>query len=257
MLFGHEDKVELFKNLAKSGKLGHAYLFFGDHGVGKRTFAEMFARFLEYGSFELSSSLLLDAAVFAPDEKGIISIGAMRSVKKFLFQKPFHSPRRIAIIDESEKLTDEAGSTLLKIVEEPPHHALLFFIARQEEALFPPLLSRLIKVYFSRLSRSALFGVLVSNYGISKDEARKISKKSFGRVGRALEFLEPPKKEENADVLEERLEEKILGLWEKSVLENSRALLWLLDREMLANRYNLNPNIQLKAARHILFENKL
>lgn len=252
MFFGHEDKIELFKNLAKSGRLGHAYLLFGDGGVGKRTFAEMFARFLETGLFELSPQPLLDAVVVAPNEKGILSIDAMRDVKKFLFQKPFRSQKRAVIIDEAEELTGEAGGALLKIVEEPPAHSLIFFIARQGESLFPPLLSRLTRVYFSRLSRPALFDILVSNYNVSQDKARKISKLSFGRIGRAIKLLNSADKNGESETLETQLEDKILSLWDGGVYKNSRALSWLLNRELLANRFNLNQNIQTRAARYII-----
>lgn len=256
MLFGHEDKVEFFKNLAKWGKLGHAYFLFGDSGVGKRTLAEMFAGFLEVGLFELSPGPLLDVTIFSPNEKGTLSIDVMRDVKKFLFQKPFRSLRRTVIIDEAEKLTGEAASALLKIVEEPPVHSLIFFIARQEESLFPPLLSRLTKVYFSRLSRSTLFNILVSDYNVPHDKARDISKMSFGRIGRAIELLNPTGKNKEDETFEDQLEEKILGLWGGDVYKNSRALSWLLNRELLVNRYNLNPNIQSRAVRYIISGNK-
>lgn len=249
MLFGHSDKIKVFKELVDGGYLSHAYLFFGDAQIGKSHFAKLLAYYLEFGKFEEVSDLLIDAAWFLPDEKGTIGIGAVRDVKKFLWQTPLRSPRRLAVIDGAEALTPEAQSALLKIVEEPPPHALLIFIAHDLQVLFPPLLSRLSKIYFPRLSKKEVEEILVGHYKVSVANAKAVALRSFGRMGRALKLLERSGKEA-ADGLEAELEQKIIDLRGRDIFKNSKKLVWLLDREMLLKRFNLNQNLQRKAVEY-------
>jgi len=170
MVFGCESIMNDFRSSADSGKLGHSYLFFGDKGVGKRMFAASLANFLETGDFRFGdkNKTLIDSRFFIPDEKGIISIDVAREIKKFLSERPFVSSKKTAIIDDSHCLTSEAQSSLLKVVEEPPAHALIVFIAGSAEVLFPPLLSRLSKIYFPRMPSPELEKILTEQFGIHK-----------------------------------------------------------------------------------------
>lgn len=251
MLLGHEDKIEVFKSLVKNQKLGHAYLFFGDNQIGKFTFAKSLAYFLEYGEFGVFNKPLIDSQEISPDlEKNTIGIDAVRQIKRFLYQKPFSSQKRTTIIDQAQALTPEAQAGLLKIVEEPPSNALIIIIAQDPLALLPPLLSRLRKVYFRRLSSELIEKNLQEHYKISKERARKIANLSFGRMGRAIDLLKGEEDMGNEDI-EYELEKRILDL-RKNLIKNSHALSWLLEREMLVKRYNLNKNLQQKAINVIL-----
>ncbi|MGC9603350.1 MAG: AAA family ATPase [Minisyncoccia bacterium] len=250
-LFGHEERTRAFQKLIRENKLGQAYLFYGDRGVGKGTFARLLAYALENGKFEVATEPLLDASfVLKGEEKNSIGIEKILEVRKFLWQKPLKSPRRLAVIDNAEELTPEAQGALLKIVEEPPEHALLIFVAHDPQVLIPPLLSRFAKVYFPRLSKNEVAKILKEKYGESEKKARDIAAASFGRIGYALELLKLDPKGE--DDLEDFLERSILKLWRENLEKNASLLSWLLDRETLVKRYNLNMNLQRKAAEEML-----
>src|SRR6266853_5457053 len=94
---GHEHLVELFQRTVARGRLAHAYLFVGPHGVGKRLFAREFARALlcespPPGSVltacdQCASCLLVTAgthpdlfSVQRPEEKNELPIGVMREL---------------------------------------------------------------------------------------------------------------------------------------------------------------------------------
>lgn len=247
MLLGHENKVTIFKKLAEENNLSHAYLFFGDQQIGKFLFAKSLAYFLEFGKFEISEELLIDAHILSANEKNIIGIEEIRNLKGFLWQTPLRSKKRTVIINDAEKLTPEAQSALLKIVEEPPSHALLIFIAAQTQMLFPPLLSRLIKVYFPRHSRARIKEILAEHFNLESVKAQKIADASFGRLGRALNALNGQEKNFHDPEIETILEEKILALAKRNLIKNSENLSRLLERQILLKRYNLNPALQAKA----------
>lgn len=248
MLLGHESKEEDFKNAVISGALGHAYLFFGDAHIGKCTFAKSFANFLENGSFCVPFEPLIDTRVFSKNEKGTISIDEMRGLKKFLSQHPFKSPRKIAIVDNAENLTEEAQASLLKIVEEPPVSSLVIFIAPSDDILFRPLISRLSKVYFSRVSTDTVERGLTMLYNVDTRIAKEAALHSFGRMGlaviRALGEETHTKEEKN---VADEIEERILSYYVQNSFGESKTLEALIKKETVCRRFNLNPSLQKKA----------
>ncbi|MEK7555275.1 MAG: hypothetical protein AAB516_00410 [Patescibacteria group bacterium] len=193
-MVGHEDLIKDFKKLTDNSKLSHAYLFFGESQVGKFFFARHLANFLENKIFSPPLSFLSETIIISSDNegdhKGSIGIDAVRSLKHFLYQKPVVSKRRTAIIRDAENLTADAQNAVLKILEEPPTQSLIIFTADNYENLFPPVLSRLQKIYFPRVSSVKIEEFLTSKYKISSEKAKKISAESFGRPGRAIDLLE-------------------------------------------------------------------
>lgn len=250
MLFGHSDKVGIFKRLVNKGNLSHAYLFYGDPQIGKFHFSKLLAFFLEYGKFELLDTYLIDTKIFLPNENNVIGIETVREIKRFLSHKPFNSPRRLAILNDTHALTREAESSMLKIVEEPPQSAMIIFIAHDLQVLFAPLLSRLVRVYFSRFSKDAIKEILFKNYKVSMDRSLKIAEQSFGRIGRALDLLEVKKGISDENDLGADIGAAIVDLYSRDVRTHSGLLAKLLDRETKISRFNLNANLQRKAIQY-------
>lgn len=71
-----------------------------------------------------------------------IGIEIIRDMQKGIFFKPFKGEKKIIIIKQAEKLTQEAQNALLKILEEPPLHTFFFLSATAEQAFLPTILSR-------------------------------------------------------------------------------------------------------------------
>ena len=251
MLIGYEERIKAFKNLAKSGNLGQSYLFFGDHGVGKSSFAKSLGYFLEFGDFEIGGRSLVNMRVFRPNEKNVIGIGEAMNVRHFLWETPLGGGRRFAIIDNAETLTPEAQGAMLKIVEEPPTKALLVFVTYDAEALFPPLLSRLTKIYFPRLPRKTVGEILMKDYKVPAEEAERLAAESFGSLGRALETHYLGQKTAAEPDLTSEIEEEILALRQSNLKKNAPKIGFLLNKLTLLKRYNLNENL---ARRAIVYE---
>lgn len=249
MLFGHEDKVSAFQRMAREGTLGHAYLFYGERGVGKRTFAEHLANFLERGAFEGMNVAFTDAQFFSPDEKGTFGIDTVRAIQRFLFQSPLVGLRRVAVLDDAERLTPEAQSAVLKIVEEPPRRALIICIVFDPRAIFPPLRSRFQKVYFARFKTPELAQILARHFKLSEKRANEIAEDSFGRLGYALCLAGIVAQGENEEEegIETYVGKRIIELWRDGVEKNYRAISSLLKKETEVKRFNVNQRLQRKA----------
>ncbi len=250
MIYGHEKKVDFFKNLISRGILGHAYLFFGEPQIGKHYFAKHLAYFLEYGEFEILEKPFLDTVFVEPEGNEKIGIDRIREMRKFLFQRPFRSNKRLVILDKAGFLTPEAQAGLLKFVEEAPSHVTFIFIAEDPQSLLPPLVSRLQKIYFSRLSSRELRKVLEKEYDLPESKAKEVSKESFGRLGRALDIMNG--ENDNDENLEKFIEKKIIALFLKDKFKNAGLIKWLVDREMKVKRFTLNPKLQRKVIEYKL-----
>ncbi len=81
-------------------------------------------------------------AIFLSSLKSI-SIEEIREIeRRYLPFPPLLGKKRIFFIEEGEKLTLEAQSALLKILEEPPSHTLFLLWVENKRSLLPTILSR-------------------------------------------------------------------------------------------------------------------
>lgn len=83
---------------------------------------------------------------FIIPQKTSISINKIRDLKKHIFQKPVSLPYKYIIIEEAHKLTMEAQSAFLKILEEPPASAIIVLEAKDKFSFLPTILSRVVTV---------------------------------------------------------------------------------------------------------------
>lgn len=261
ILIGHEKLTETFKRLIREDKLSHGYIFFGEAGVGKFSFAVGLATYLETGKFQKLSRPLGETFIIRPNEEGTVSINDIRESKYFLFQKPVHSPRRTVIVNDAERLTPQAQHAILKISEEPPVSALIILIVSNPEALLPTLQSRLQKVYFPRVSSKLTAAMLIKQFRMTKEKASEITKISFGRPGRAVKLAEGSKQKiesrnkketvermtESNEVMEEELTEIIAEL-AKDPIKNYANLKLILNRLTKIAQFNTNKRLQLESA---------
>lgn len=246
MYFNSNNNRDLFIRAFENNTLGAAYCFFGDDGVGKTTCARAIASYLETGKFD---SNVVDTRVFTPNEKGIFGIDNARQVKEFCSTAPLVSKRKTSIIRCGNEITDQAQSSLLKLLEEPPTHALIIIIIRNKELLFSTILSRLQSVYFPRFSRKQIVDFLVSEHEILESEAEKIAEFSFGSLERAL--LIARKENEVSDRVEVYIEKEIEKYYKDGILKNSSLLSKLLKKETDIKRFTVNGPLQKKAIQYI------
>lgn len=249
-LVGYDELAKTFARIADGGLLTHAYCLTGDRGIGKATFAWSFAAYLERGSFDPDGAALMDVTTISPGESGAIGIEAVRDIRRFLWQTPFRSPRRTAVIDGAEALTAEAQGALLKIMEEPPAHTLLILITDRPGLLTPPLRSRMSVVHVPRIPAPRVERFLAEVRGLPPADAARIARRSFGSIGLALSLAAPrePRGGDGGDVGDE-IEKALVAAHEGGFRGFSPGILaWLAARLELVRRHNVNPGLQRRAA---------
>ena len=140
-----------------TGKISHAYIFYGEKGSGKKTLADLFARALQCeagGDKPCNQCTSCKQAlnrnqpdiIYVQHEKpGNISVDEIRKqVNNDIAIKPYSSERKIYIIDEAEKMNQQAQNAILKTIEEPPEYAIIFLLTENADSLLPTIRSRCV-----------------------------------------------------------------------------------------------------------------
>lgn len=192
-----------------SGRLHHAWLITGTHGIGKATLAYRLARALLAGR-EPDAGLQMDPAdpVFrriaagthaglmvlerGADEKTKrmrreIVVDEVRAVTQFLRRTAGEGGWRVVIVDGAEDMNANAANALLKLLEEPPPGALLLLVCHAPGLLPMTIRSRCRRLRLSPLSETDV-ETLLGRYLPDLDvEARaEMARLGDGSIGRAL-----------------------------------------------------------------------
>ena len=208
---GHSRAVGTLTRGLEEGRLAHAYLFVGPANVGKMTLATDLARMVnctgdappcgECRQCErIVQGLHTDVRIVGPgyglDEtaqsKLSVGIDEVRAVEKEASLKPFEGRSRVFIIEEAERLTDEAANALLKTLEEPPDQVLLVLLASQPSVLPATVVSRCQQLELRPLPLEQVTEKLRSRNGVDQPRIEEIARLSQGRLGWALRAMEEP-----------------------------------------------------------------
>ncbi|MHC4877705.1 MAG: DNA polymerase III subunit delta' [Planctomycetota bacterium] len=216
-LRGHGDQVTMLRRSIARGRLAHAYLFAGPAGVGKSRFARIFAQCLfceRHTDEELltcgecSGCKQMQAAshpdfffVGCPEGKGEIPVavfygsGDKRGKEGLIHDlslRPMAGSRRVAIIDDANKMNDEGANGMLKTLEEPPPNSLLILIAENLDAVLPTIRSRCQLLRFGALATEDVADLLVeSELTTDTAEASAVAAMSEGSLQTAAQLLNP------------------------------------------------------------------
>lgn len=201
-LLGQEAVITILKNAARTGKLGHAYLFYGPRGTGKTSAARILAKiancetrardakFRDRGEpcnrcrpcEEIDAGRALDVVeIDAASNRGIDEI---RELKESIRLSPTSYPYKVFIIDETHQLTKEAFNALLKTLEEPPPHAIFILATTEYDKVPPTILSRAQRFRFRKMPIAELTKKLER---IIKEEKMKVADDAIELIAAAAE----------------------------------------------------------------------
>ena len=153
----------LFTNAITGKRLGHAYLFEGARGTGKRALAEWIAQavFCENGETgkpcgqcrncrRLNEGNQLDLISVEPDGQSI-KVDQIRQLKAEFSKSAVEGSKKVYIIEQAEKMTISAANSLLTFLEEPGIDTYLFLLTTVKENILPTIRSRCQIIHFQPL----------------------------------------------------------------------------------------------------------
>lgn len=174
----------LFANSLAGKRLGHAYLFEGARGTGKRALAEWVAQAIFCDQIQagkpcgtcrncrrLAEGNQPDLIVVEPDGQSI-KVDQIRQLKAEFSKSAVEGNKKVYIIEEAEKMTISAANSLLTFLEEPGRDTYLFLLTTVKENILPTIRSRCQIIHFQPLKRELLIesfqaaGITAKNSGV-------------------------------------------------------------------------------------------
>ena len=256
-IVGQELLVRALERSLKTREIGHAYLFSGPPGSGKKTLAFLFAQALNCTGLNPPCGECLSCRkarngnypnlFYVKPQGSSIKIEQLRELKESLFYLPTEGYKKVCILYEADRLTLPAGNSLLKILEEPPEDVVFLLLSSRPWALLQTILSRCIHFPLKPLTDEGIGHLLESKKQLPPQQRDLLISLAEGNPGRALEMLMQggweEKLEEAADLLkrvENSFEEELFPLAEelsqRDDLQEIIAAFLLLFRRRLHSR---------------------
>ena len=203
---GQDHIVTTLKNQINSGRIGHAYLFYGTRGTGKTTIAKIFARAVNCehpvdgspcGECPTCKAIANGSSmnVIEIDAASNNGVDSIREIVDEVSYSPAEGKYKVYIIDEVHMLSIGAFNALLKTLEEPPSY-VIFILATTEVHKIPiTILSRCQRYDFKRISIDTITArlqelMLEEKIDVEDKALRYIAKTADGSMRDALSLLD-------------------------------------------------------------------
>ena len=163
-ILGNNKIKQDLQEIIDNNTISHSYMFVGIDRIGKKLIAKEFARKILCLNKQNQNCATCDSCIkfnsgnnpdfleIFPDGNSI-KIAQMREMQEKVYQKPIVSDKKVFIIDQVEKMTEEAQNSLLKTLEEPPEYMVIILITSNENKLLNTVKSRCIRINFTGLSK--------------------------------------------------------------------------------------------------------
>lgn len=198
-IIGHEQIKEHFQKAIENHKVSHAYILTGEAGMGRKSLANAFALTLlcEKGGSEpcmechackqVLSGNHPDLIYVTHEKPGSIGVNDIREqINDTIMVRPYSSYYKIYIVDEAEKMTQQAQNALLKTMEEPPSYAVIILLTTNQDAFLPTILSRCVQLKLKPLRDFVVKSYLEGHLNVPEADAELYAAFARGNLGKAI-----------------------------------------------------------------------
>ncbi|HEY2878702.1 DNA polymerase III subunit delta' [Nocardioides sp.] len=194
-LVGQRGVVESLRAAAAGKGMNHAFLFTGPPGSGRSNAAVAFAAALQCeeqppgcGTCHSCHTVLAgshaDVTVVRTDRLSI-GVDEVRELVRRSALAPVGRRWQVMIVEDADRLTEQAANALLKAIEEPTDRTVWILCAPTVEDLLPTIRSRCRLVTLATPSPEEVAGFLVRTDGVDPALASYCARASQGHIGRA------------------------------------------------------------------------
>lgn len=169
--------------MVKNNNLSHAYIFFGENGIGKSIVAEEFGKKILHVDKENPIDLIKWKI---SSNKKSIGVDEIRNLIIDINKKPYEENKKIIIVYNCEKMTIQAQNAFLKTIEEPPSETYIIMLCQDISSLLDTIISRCQIYKFNRLNENDMHKYINKKYYDLDDHKYKVvSAFSEGIPGKA------------------------------------------------------------------------
>jgi DNA polymerase-3 subunit delta' len=194
-LVGQRPAVEALRRAAGGHGMSQAFLFTGPPGSGRSNAAVAFAAALECeeqppgcGACHSCHTVLAgshaDVTIVRTDRLSI-GVDEVRDLVRRSALAPVGRRWQVMIVEDADRLTDQAANALLKAIEEPTDRTVWMLCAPTVEDLLPTIRSRCRLVTLTTPSAEEVADFLVRADGVEPALASYCARASQGHIGRA------------------------------------------------------------------------
>lgn len=192
-LVGQRQVIDTLAAAAGGRGMTQSWLFVGPPGSGRSNAAVAFAAALQCaqggcGGCHACHTVLAgshaDVSVIRT-EKLSLGVDDIRELVRAAALSPAGSRWQIIIVEDADRLTEQANNALLKAIEEPGARTVWMLCAPSTEDVLPTIRSRCRLVTLTTPTAAEVAGFLVRTQGVSQALASYAARASQGHIGRA------------------------------------------------------------------------
>lgn len=200
-LVGQTKVAAFLKKITTEKHVGHAYLFVGAPGSGKKTAAIALACALycdDNGCGSCAACTRIrkrthpDLHLIEPEGTAGYLAEQIREVIHDVSLAPVEGPYKVYVFNSADLFNDSSANAFLKTLEEPPNDVVIILMAHTYDRVLPTIASRCQVVRFRRIPPSEAAALLVSQTGADAQEAAAALAAAGGVAARARDFLGSP-----------------------------------------------------------------
>jgi DNA polymerase III subunit delta' len=192
-LVGQAHAIEAMQAAAAGRGMSHAWLFTGPPGSGRSNAAVALAAALECeqgGCDECHACHTVQAGTHADvtlvrTEKLSIGVDEVRELVRRAALAPMGRRWQVLVIEDADRLTDQACNALLKAIEEPTDRTVWMLCAPTVDDVLPTIRSRCRLVTLTTPTAAEVADFLVRRDGVPDALAAYAARASQGHIGRA------------------------------------------------------------------------
>lgn len=197
-IIGQQHIKDHLKKAIETGQVSHAYILSGEKGCGKDFVAKIFARTLcceagESEPCEQCHSCKMALAASHPDiirlvhdKPNVISVDDIRTqINGTAHIKPVGNGRKVYIIEDAEKMNENAQNALLKTLEEPPVYVTIILLTKNDQMLLQTIRSRCVQLQMMPVENKLMRKYLMEQMKVTDYVADMCIAFARGNLGRA------------------------------------------------------------------------
>ena len=205
-IVGQEQVTQTLSNALTTGRISHAYLFYGPRGTGKTSTGRILAKAVNClgrskskpcNRCEMCQAITEGRAldVIEIDAASNRGIDEIRDLREKVNYAPNQARYKVYIVDEVHMLTKEAANALLKTLEEPPPYVIFILATTEIHKVPATILSRCQRFDFRRISQADVVSKLEricqsEGIQIEPEGLRLIARSATGSLRDAENLLE-------------------------------------------------------------------